>query len=273
MENKREIVLASKSGASDWLKIRPPANWTVRYVRLSTLMEQHRPAAITVIKSDPGANMPRIQELAKSLGRKGLTKSGNEFLIWVIEDAPRQFYRNLLQAFAQPSQVEIVRHEYEVKNWLRPFIAKFEVISERYQVAQETAPEIGPATPPRPSPLDSVKAIVAATKDLRTQAGRLSAERVAETFGVPPSRLATWLGRSRQALLQAPDSESLQMQLGYLERIARLRAVLEQPADFRKWLRMPSDQLEGRQPLELIGEGKWQEIADLVDDILVGAPS
>lgn len=274
MENELEIVLASKQGSRDWVQIRVPANWRVRHVRLSRLMEQQRPAAITVIKSDPGADTPHLQALANSLGKKGLTKSGNDFLVWIIDSAPPgwQFYRDLLRPFAQPSHVEIVRLEGRVESWLRPFIAKVELITERQHKAALIPVRANTIIPPRPSPLDNVRTILAATKDLRTPAGKLSAEKIARTFGVTPSRLAQWLGRSRQALLQAPDSDSLQLQLGYFERIARLRTVLEELADFRKWIRMPNDLLGNRQPLELIAEGKWQEIADLVDDMLVGAP-
>jgi uncharacterized protein (DUF2384 family) len=48
--------------------------------------------------------------------------------------------------------------------------------------------------------------------------------------------------------------------------------VLEAPADFRKWLRMPNSQLDGKTPLEVLEEGRWQVVADLVDDMLTGSP-
>ena len=61
--------------------------------------------------------------------------------------------------------------------------------------------------PPRPGPLDQVKAVMAATADLRVANGNLSADSVANLFGVSLSRLAAWLGRSRQALQVLADVE------------------------------------------------------------------
>jgi hypothetical protein len=87
------------------------------------------------------------------------------------------------------------------------------------------------------------------------------------------SRVARWLGRTRQALSKAPDADSLQNQLRHFERIARLRAVLDDPEDFRKWLRIANTELEGRTPLQLLDEGRWEVLADLVEDMLTGSPS
>jgi hypothetical protein len=126
---------------------------------------------------------------------------------------------------------------------------------------------------PRPSPLDQVRGIIAATKDLRLPNGKLSADRVARVYGISLSQLAAWLGRTKQALSKTPDAASLQNALGYFERIARLRAVTRNDAEFRKWLRMPNDSMENREPLELIQDGLWQEMADKADDILTGMPT
>jgi uncharacterized protein (DUF2384 family) len=43
--------------------------------------------------------------------------------------------------------------------------------------------------------------------------------------------------------------------------------------DFRKWLRMPNELLDDRKPIDLIAEGKWQVVADLVADIISGNPT
>jgi len=126
---------------------------------------------------------------------------------------------------------------------------------------------------PRPSPLDRIKAVATATKDLRLSNGRLSAVKVAALFGVSLSELSTWLGRSKQALSKTPDAESLQDSLGFFERIARLRLVGATDAEFRKWLRTPDDTLSNRSPLDLVKAGLWQEMADKVNDMLTGAPT
>jgi Protein of unknown function (DUF2384) len=43
--------------------------------------------------------------------------------------------------------------------------------------------------------------------------------------------------------------------------------------DFRKWLPMPNDLLDGKTPLALIAQGKWQLVADYVADMITGSPS
>ena len=126
------------------------------------------------------------------------------------------------------------------------------------------------AAPPRPSPLGQVEGVMAATADLRVANGNLSADRVAKSFGVSLSQLASWLGRSRQALTKTPDANSVQNELGFFEHVARMRVVVPD-AEFRKWLRMPNELLSNKSPLDLMAKGEWQLMADYVDDALTGA--
>ncbi len=125
---------------------------------------------------------------------------------------------------------------------------------------------------PRQSALDQAAEIVNATGDLRAGSGNLSAAAVATAFGVSVSQLAGWLGRTRQALGKTPDADSLQNALGFFERVARLRAVLPNTR-LLKWLRMRNVQLDHKAPLELMAGRERQVVADLVDDMLTGAPS
>ncbi|MEO8426056.1 MAG: antitoxin Xre/MbcA/ParS toxin-binding domain-containing protein [Verrucomicrobiota bacterium] len=127
-------------------------------------------------------------------------------------------------------------------------------------------------TPARKSPLDQVKAVMESAADLREANGNLSAARTAKVFGVSLSQLAGWLGRTKQAVSKTPDADSLQETLGYFERVARLRLVTKSDAEFRKWLRMPHPEVDGKNPLELLVKGEWQAVADFVDDILTGTP-
>lgn len=129
----------------------------------------------------------------------------------------------------------------------------------------------GPAAPARRSPLDQVKAVVESTADLREANGNLSAARVAKVFGVSLSQLAGWLGRSKQAVSKTPDADSLQDALGYFERVARIRLVTMDDAEFRKWLRTPHDLLGDASPLDMLANGGWQAMADYVDDVLTGS--
>jgi hypothetical protein len=127
-------------------------------------------------------------------------------------------------------------------------------------------------TRPHPSPLDEMQELLKATEDLRSASGKLSATAVARAFGVSVSELAGWLGRSRQALAKTPDADSLQNDLAFFERIARLRAAVPQ-GRFLKWLRMPHDQLDGKSPLDLVAAGERQVVVDFVEDMLTGAPT
>lgn len=127
-------------------------------------------------------------------------------------------------------------------------------------------------TPPQPSPLDQVHELLAATQDLRVPNGNLSAAAIARAFGVSVNQLARWVGRSRQALAKTPDADSLQNELAFFERVARLRAVLQRE-QFLKWLRMRNSQLDGQTPLELMAQGERQVVVDLVEDMLTGAPT
>lgn len=125
---------------------------------------------------------------------------------------------------------------------------------------------------PRPSPLDRVSELVKATEDLRLSNGKLSAALVAGAFGLSINELARYLGRSRQGLSKTPDADSIQNQLAFFERVARLRALVS-PDDFQKWLRISNPELDGKSPLDLLADNEGQVAADLVDDMLTGAPS
>jgi hypothetical protein len=125
---------------------------------------------------------------------------------------------------------------------------------------------------PRPSPLDRVTELVKATEDLRVASGNLSAVLVAEAFGLSLNELAGFLGRSRQALGKTPDADSIQSQLAFFERVARLRALVP-VSDFQKWLRISNPDLDGKRPLDLLADKEGQVAADLVDDMLTGAPA
>jgi hypothetical protein len=137
-------------------------------------------------------------------------------------------------------------------------------------VAESASRGVAPA---RQSPLDKVKAVLEATADLRGANGNLSAVRVAKLFGVSVSQLASWLGRTKQAVSKTPDADSLQDALGYFERVARLRMITKDDGEFRKWLRTPHELLDKAAPLEVLAKGEWQVMADYVEDALTGAPT
>jgi hypothetical protein len=125
--------------------------------------------------------------------------------------------------------------------------------------------------PPRPSPLDNVECLAEITRDLRDGTGNLSAKKIVHLFGIRPGRLAHWLRQKSSVVTFNPSAGFLQNGLMYFEGIARLRAVLSDEM-FRKWLRSPNQNLENEAPLSWLDDGMLQNILDLVDDMLTGAP-
>jgi len=172
-----------------------------------------------------------------------------------------------LCAFPNPDQVSMTfaRNSSEMTAELDQISMKLDLPLQQ----PGTQPE---AQAPRPSPLDRVIELVKATEDLRVVNGNLSAVLVAEAFGLSINELAGCLGRSRQALGKTPDADSIQNQLAFFERVARLRALVPAP-DFQKWLRIPNPDLDGKSPLDLLADKEGQVAADLVDDMLTGAPA
>jgi len=172
-----------------------------------------------------------------------------------------QSLKRVLAFFDRASDVEFVRGVNEVEFALSEALAKI--------WADPTADQeeiIGS------DPLGGLKSVIGATKDLRSSSGRLSAERIADAFGLTSSALAVAIGSTRQALHKTPDSETIQRKLFPFERIARLRAVLP-PEDFRAWLNMSNGLLDGHSPIQIIKRGEAAVVANLAEDMLTGSPT
>ena len=120
--------------------------------------------------------------------------------------------------------------------------------------------------------LSQAREVIAATRPLLTESGRLSAKAVASVFGIPWTRFAKQIGSTKQAVDKTPDSAALQPALRPYERVARLRAVLKD-ADFRAWLNRANVHLDNRTPLELIESERVEIVADFVENMLTGTPS
>lgn len=164
----------------------------------------------------------------------------------------------LFKRFPRPSDLEVA-HEGEPAT-----LAIFEAFAKNWALREGQRE-------PHEDPFLRVKSFVKATRDLRAASGRLSARRVAETFGLSLSEVARIAGVTRQAVSKTDDSPSIQDALKPFERIARLRARLPQ-RDFQRWLNMPSESLEGGAPIDVIRDGKVEAIADWVENLLVGHP-
>jgi hypothetical protein len=72
--------------------------------------------------------------------------------------------------------------------------------------------------------------------------------------------MAKWRRRYRHANLE------------YFERIARLLAAVPE-TEFRKWLRRRNRLLGMETPLAWMDRRRFQPVADLVEDMLTGAPT
>jgi hypothetical protein len=173
----------------------------------------------------------------------------------------------ILRGFHRPEQVE-VRWSSKPSN-IDGVLVEIEPKLEILREVEAAKPEL---LPPRHSPLDQLENVLVATRDLRVANGNISAQRIADLCGVSLSELSNWLGRSRQAVNKTPDADALQPMLAFFERVARLRLRVSDD-DFRKWLRVPNELLEGKRPIELLASGQWQVLADFVDDMLTGSPT
>jgi hypothetical protein len=120
-------------------------------------------------------------------------------------------------------------------------------------------------------PLAEAKEVIKVTKPLLAKSGRLSAPAVAKVFGLSTAKLGELIGKSRQALNKTPDAPALQNDLRPFERIARLRAVLNDER-FKAWLHRPNRQLDQAVPMDLIEKKQINLVADLAEDMLLGTP-
>lgn len=265
MKTMPEIVLATRRvGAT---KPQLPKNWKVRNVTLKTLLKGQEFAPITIVDTLNPEAFSDDQDFTRALAEGFEGGPRSNFLVLTFEQTEKiepDVKVKLLKPFAHPERVEISEDIRTVPRLVESLAAKIQVLNEREANGMSPSPRL--------SPLDQVKGIVSASSDLRVENGNLSAVAIARVFGLSLNALAQHLGRTRQALNKTPDAESLQDELSYFERIARLRTALSDDAEFRKWLRMPHAELNGETPLNWIERKRWQALADLVDDMLTGAP-
>jgi hypothetical protein len=247
--------------------------WQTREVTWNAFGTLSQLPDVTMISSGPATPEGRIGHLVNDLAKIQIrTADGLILMHFVSAVRPeREFMKDLLRKFAHPERVELrwskdALNESIIQDYMAEIGPKVEVLEER-QEQEELAVE-----PVRPSPLDDIQAILATSRELRSESGRLSAQEIARVYDLPVSRLAGWLGRNRQTVIKTPDAVSLQPALEYFERVARLRVRFD-TGDFRKWLRVPNALLDGKQPLELLAQGEWQVVADFVDDMLTGNPT
>ena len=132
----------------------------------------------------------------------------------------------------------------------------------------EPQQESSSGEPLRSDVLGTLPGVVSVTRELRSESGRLDADKISELFGMTRSELARLARITAEAIRQTPDSARLQPTLSLLERCARLLVLNPDRANFRAWLNTQNPELGDQTPLETIKGGKIELVADLVEDVL-----
>jgi Protein of unknown function (DUF2384) len=242
-----------------WARRFSPRTATAKQVRALRRLPR-----LTIVQAKaPDAVLEHVAFL-QSLAAQHERTTGPSKIVFVFEPKTRsakaQKLAQVLGFFHRVTDVQFARGPEQAAFALEEALAKI-LTDERQNAPRSSTTD----------PIGQVKSVVAATSDLRSDSGRLSAQKVAAAFGLSVADLAALVGRKRQAVSKTGDAASLQAVLFPFERIARLRTVL--PAtDFRRWLNMPSGQLDNRTPLEVIRGGHVGVVADLADDMLTGSP-
>jgi transcriptional regulator with XRE-family HTH domain len=260
---KNLSVLVTRPGAEatipEWIRGYSPEKATGSRVQALTRLPD-----VTVVQANGPRAVLKRQDFLRSLAGKQAKTPGLAKILFVFRASTRapdaERLSDLLRFFSRPSDVEFASGSSQAAFAFQEAVAKLTVSRLR------ESPETGEA-----DPLGRLASVLAATSDLRTGSGRLSARKVADRFGLSVAELASLLGTSRQAASKTEDAESLQEGLAPFARIARLRAVLADE-DFRAWLNMANDSLVGRPPLALIRDGRSDIVADLAEDMLSGSP-
>ncbi|HYH45663.1 MAG TPA: hypothetical protein VEG34_08245, partial [Thermoanaerobaculia bacterium] len=134
-------------------------------------------------------------EILSVLASRQRTTARPSKIVFVFDEAEARAQElvKVLAAFSRVDDVEFARGPEQGALALEGAVAK--IMVDRQQEARAEASD----------PLGQVRRVVAATADLRSDAGRLSAGRIAEAFGLSAAGLAALLGRSRQTVAKTED--------------------------------------------------------------------
>jgi hypothetical protein len=220
---------------------------------------------LTVVEAKEPGTVLRRAGFLRSLAAQHSRTPGPSKILFVFRatksavDAGK--LSDVLVFFSRFTDVEFARGADQAAFALQGALAKLLVLKARSPRAASVA-----------DPLGDLPSVIAATSELRSELGRLSAKRVAALFGLSVAELARLLGKSRQAVSKTDDAESIQEALAPFARAARLRTVLSDE-DLRAWLRTPNELLDGRSPWAVIRDGNVESVAELAEDMLSGSPA
>src|SRR5437879_2552743 len=182
MNERPDVLIASPKKTSRLPRL--ASSWRPRTASLDSLLKgQTPPAQITILDIDTPAQLKNLGAFMENLKRQSEAIHLNFVILSFGSPESREEKIRLLAAFPSPERVEISEDPGQVLGLLDNVAAKIEALSMQK---------------PQPSPLDEVKAVVAATSRLREKNGNLSAVSIARLYGASVAQLADWLGRSRQ---------------------------------------------------------------------------
>lgn len=237
-----------------------PATFTTKVVSAEELQRLSTLSELTVVRAEAPSAVLDATEFLRLLGARHDQTPRPAKVLFVFESRrrrtdDRRALSRVLSYFDRADDVEFVRGSGQAAFALDEALAK---ISAR-------------AEPPADrDPLGELKSVIAVTAALRSDPGRLSAKRVAVLFGLSLAELSSLLGKSRQTLWKTDDAPSVQKMLFPFERVARLLAVLPE-GEFRNWLNMPNEELDGLAPIDAIRRRQVAAVADLAEDMLTGS--
>lgn len=151
--------------------------------------------------------------------------------------------------------IELVRSPYDPTEVLQRIFRLVHVVSEADRPSKYRLPNL-------------------VVDELRSESGRIDAKKVAEMFDISIPVVARVIDVGEQALYKTPDSRSIQSKMIEFERIAwSLLKLTGSVRGLRIWLNTPNPELDKELPIDYIKEGHVEDIAAMVEDVLLGHPS
>ena len=129
----------------------------------------------------------------------------------------------------------------------------------------------------RPTPRQALacaaKVVEIAAPELRDEgSGRFDARRIAARLGVSVNRLAPATGVSQQALSRRPDSPRAQKGLTSVARVLAALGELHPGGKAKKWLNAPNPRMGDTAPLDLVLQGRADEVSRMLERAIEGIP-
>ena len=104
--------------------------------------------------------------------------------------------------------------------------------------------------------------------------GRIDAKKVADFLGVSLQRLAAALEANYQTIYKTPDGPAIQLGLRPMKRVLELiSGATPSPSEARAWLNNPHPHLGGKDPIDVILDGRARAIVTMLENALSGIPA